>query len=221
MQSFAWCLTTPKQGVKTPSSSHCAKQDLIVLFFDIFQRNTTVNVLTRHCFPRKVKSSVVWWKPLLIRTQKVPLLLNLMDDLLAGMWDRPSSPYPHPRLGSRKCYSSRGECVGRAGEGWGCAHCTVIEVFTTRQKCDGTENVGDSDAWLNRLLCTDWRVALWVVMPPFIVPKLKGSLIREPRHCTACPCWYSGPRNKDRVSKPTRLPADTLGGLKKMHRDRT
>lgn len=49
---------------------------------------------------------------------------------------------------------------GRVWRGGGGAHCTVIEVFTTRQKCDGTENVGDSDAWLNRLLCTDWRVAL-------------------------------------------------------------
>lgn len=46
------------------------------------------------------------WKLFLIRTQKVPLLLNLMDDLLAGMWD-----YPSPRFGSRKCYSSRGDML--------------------------------------------------------------------------------------------------------------
>lgn len=32
------------------------------------------------------------WKLLLIRTQKAPLLLNLMDDPLVGMWDCPSSP---------------------------------------------------------------------------------------------------------------------------------
>lgn len=55
----------------------------------------------------------------------------------------------------------------------------VIEVFTTRQKCDGTENVGDSDAWLNRLLYTDCRAALWIVMPHFIVLRLKGSHLRE------------------------------------------
>lgn len=46
------------------------------------------------------------WKLFLIRTQKVPLLLNLMDDLLAGMWDCPS-----PRFGSRKCYPSRGDML--------------------------------------------------------------------------------------------------------------
>lgn len=46
------------------------------------------------------------WKLFLIRTQKVPLLLNLMDDLLAGMWDCPS-----PCFGSRKCYSSRGDML--------------------------------------------------------------------------------------------------------------
>lgn len=96
----------------------------------------------------------------------------------------------------------------------------VIEVFTTRQKCDGTENVGDSDAWLNRLLCTDWRVALWVVMPPFIVLKLKGSLIRELHYCTACSFWYKSPQNKDHVSKVRRFPTDTLVKLK-MHCDRT
>lgn len=135
------------------------------------------------------------WKLCLIRTQKVPLLLNLMDDLLAGMWDCPS-----PRFGSRKCYPSGGHAV--------------IEVFTTRQKCDGTENVGDSDAWLNRLLCTDWRVALWVVMPLFIALKLKASLIRELHYCTACSFWYSGTWNKDHVSKVRAFLTDALVKLK-------
>lgn len=46
------------------------------------------------------------WKLFLIRTQKVPLLLNLMDELLAGMWNCPG-----PRFGSRKCYSSRGDTL--------------------------------------------------------------------------------------------------------------
>lgn len=141
-------------------------------------------------------------KLFLIRTQKVPLLLNLMDELLAGMWNCPG-----PRFGSRKCYSSRG---GHA----------VIEVFTTRQKCDGTENVGDSDAWLNRLLCTDCRAALWIVMLPFIVPRLKGSPIRERHYSTPCSFWYRSPQNKDHVSKARRSPTDTLVKLK-MHCDRT
>lgn len=96
----------------------------------------------------------------------------------------------------------------------------VIEVFTTRQKCDGTENVGDSDAWLNRLLCTDCRVALWVVMPTFIVLKLKGSLIRELHYCTACSFWYSSTQNKDHVSKVSRFLTHHLVKLK-MHCDRT
>lgn len=133
--------------------------------------NVVLNLLIRRCCSPQSQVLCALWKLFLIRTQKVPLLLNLMDDLLAGMWNCPS-----PRFGSRKCYSSRG---------WGERH-AVIEVFTTRRECDGTENVGDSDAWLNRLLCTECRVALWVAMPPFIVLKLKGSLIRELHYCTAC-----------------------------------
>lgn len=96
----------------------------------------------------------------------------------------------------------------------------VIEVFTTRQKCDGTENVGDSDAWLNRLLCTDCRAALWIVMLPFIVLRLKGSPIRERHYSTPCSFWYRSPQNKDYVSKARRSPTDTLIKLK-MHCDRT
>lgn len=90
----------------------------------------------------------------------------------------------------------------------------VIEVFTTRQKCDGTENVGDSDAWLNRLLCTDCRAALWIVMPHFIVLRLKGSPLGELHYSTPCSFWYSGPQNKDHVSKARRTPADSLVELK-------
>lgn len=96
----------------------------------------------------------------------------------------------------------------------------VIEVFTTRQKCDGTENVGDSDAWLNRLLCTDQRAALWIVMPHFIVLRLKGSPIRELHYSTPCSFWYSSPQNKDHVGKARRSPPDSLVKLK-MHCDRT
>lgn len=96
----------------------------------------------------------------------------------------------------------------------------VIEVFTTRQKCDGTENVGDSDAWLNRLLCTDCRAALWIVMPDFIVLRLKGSPLRELYYSTPCSFWYSSPQNKDHVSTLRRTPADSLVKLK-MRCDRT
>lgn len=96
----------------------------------------------------------------------------------------------------------------------------VIEVFTTRQKCDGTENVGDSDAWLNRLLCTDCRAALWIVMPDFIVLRLKGSPLRELYYSTPCSFWYSGPQNKDHVSTASQTPTDSLVKLK-MHCDRT
>lgn len=64
------------------------------------------------------------------------------------------------RFGSRKRHPFRGVCVCVRVYVRACvcrvAHAVVIEVFTTRQKCDGTENVGDSDAWLNRLLCTGW-----------------------------------------------------------------
>ena len=41
-----------------------------------------------------------------LRTQKVPLLLNLMDELLAGMWNCPALCF-----GSRKFYSSRGDML--------------------------------------------------------------------------------------------------------------
>lgn len=102
-----------------------------------------------------------------------------------------------PRFGSRKCNSWRG-----VGEGGGHA---VIEVFTTGQECDGTENVGDSDAWASRLVCTGCGVVLWVVMPPFIVLQLKGPFITEARHCTVRSFWSGTPRNKDRVST---VPAD-------------
>lgn len=145
------------------------------------------------CCPPQSQVLCALWKLLLIRTQKVPLLLNLMDDLLVGMWDCPSSP-----LRSKKALFLEG---GHA----------VIEVFTTRQECDGTENVGDSDAWPNRLLCTDCGVALWVAMPPFIVLQLKGSLITALRYCTVCSFWSSKPQNKDHVSK---VPADTSAQLK-------
>lgn len=96
----------------------------------------------------------------------------------------------------------------------------VIEVFTTRQKCDGTKNVGDSDAWLNRLLCTDCRAALWIVMPHFIVLRLKGSPLRELHYSTPCSFWYNSPQNKDRVSKARRTPTDSLVKLR-IHCDRT
>lgn len=145
------------------------------------------------CCPPQSQVLCALRKLLLIRTQKVPLLLNLMDDLLVGMWDCPSSP-----LWSKKALLLEG---GHA----------VIEVFTTRQECDGTENVGDSDAWPNRLLCTDCGVALWVVMPPFIVLQLKGSLITALRYCTVCSFWSSKPQNKDHVSK---VPADPSAQLK-------
>lgn len=97
----------------------------------------------------------------------------------------------------------------------------VIEVFTTRQKCDGTENVGDSDAWLNRLLCTDCRAALWIVMPHFIVLRLKGLPIRELHFSTPCSFWYSSPQNKDHVSKARHSPTDSSLVKLKMHFDRT
>lgn len=129
------------------------------------------------CCPPQSQVLCALWKLLLIRTQKVPLLLNLMDDLLVGMWDCPSSP-----LRLKKALFLEG---GHA----------VIEVFTTRQECDGTENVGDSDAWLNRLLCTDCGVALWVMMPPFVVLQLKGSLITPLCYCTVCSFWSSKPQN--------------------------
>lgn len=87
----------------------------------------------------------------------------------------------------------------------------VIEVFTTRQECDGTENVSDSDAWPNRLRCTDCGVALWVVTPPFIVLQLKGSFIMVLRNCTVCSFWSGKARNKNYISK---VPADTLAKLK-------
>lgn len=90
----------------------------------------------------------------------------------------------------------------------------VIEVFTTRQKCDGIENVGDSDAWLNRLLCTDCRAALWIVMPHFIVPRLKGLPLRELHYSTPCSFWYSGPQNKDHVSTARQTPSRQFGKLK-------
>lgn len=61
---------------------------------------------------------------------------------------------------------------------------TVIEVFTTRQKCDGVVNAGDSDAWLNRLWCTDCGADLPVAMPDFIVLRLKGSPLRELQYLT-------------------------------------
>lgn len=43
------------------------------------------------CCPPQSQLLCALWKLLLIRTQKVPLLLNLMDDPLVGMWDCPSS----------------------------------------------------------------------------------------------------------------------------------
>ncbi len=123
-------------------------------------------------------------KLFLIRTQKVPLLLNLMDELLAGMWNCPG-----PHFGSKKVLFLE---VGHA----------VIEVFTTRQKCDGTENVGDSDAWLNRLLCTDCRAALWIVMPLFIVLRLKGSPIRQQYYSTSALFDTTVHRTKTMSAKP-------------------
>lgn len=90
----------------------------------------------------------------------------------------------------------------------------VIEVFTTRQECDGIENVGDSDAWLGRLLCTDCRAALWIVMPHFIVLRLKGLPLRELHYSTPCSFWYSSPQNKDRVSTARRTPSRQFGKLR-------
>lgn len=57
----------------------------------------------------------------------MPLLLNLMDELGKNV------KVPWPPLWFKKVLFLE---VGQA----------VIEVFTTGQKCDGTENVGDSDA---------------------------------------------------------------------------
>lgn len=76
----------------------------------------------------------------------------------------------------------------------------MIEVFTTRQKCDGIESACDSDTWLNRLLRTDRRAALCVVMPYFIVLRLKGSPLWELHYSTPCSFWYTSPLNKDHVS---------------------
>lgn len=91
----------------------------------------------------------------------------------------------------------------------------LIEVFTTGQKCDGTENVGDSDAWLNRLLCTDSRAALWIAMPPFIVLRLKGSPIRELHYSTSCSFWSSSPLNKELCQQSSRIPERHFGKTKK------
>lgn len=57
-------------------------------------------------------------------------MLNLMDDPL--VWN-----VRLPQLPSFVQESA----IPRGGGGH-----AVIEVFTTRQECDGTQNVGDSDA---------------------------------------------------------------------------
>lgn len=152
------------------------------------------------CCPQSQVLCVIW-KLFLIRTQGGAIIAQ--SDGWAVGWN---VRLPRPPLWFKKELFLEGRQA-------------VIEVFTTREKCDGTENVGDSDAWLNRLLCTDSGAALWVVMPDFIVPRLKGSPLGELHYSSPALSDKAARRTKTTSAEPGRTPTGGLVSLK-MHCDR-